>query len=295
MQDSLMYLPPQGFGVENRSLSGLPHAASQDRLVLLGIAEVTLIYSVNGDKLTWGVLGELDVPWGDNTALLYAQCETRWRYEWDLNTNTFTVTDDTGQETVQAGITTISGLGISWDILTSEQFHIYKEKNATITDTSLIGTRTDSGRPGELAAMHWMESDYLLGIQHAIFDFLLGYSPELPGTIPIDTSLSSDGSEDTISSILLAKTDELNFGNGYPLDLYPAEIPTSAERQARERIAYLQTYTYLMIGCFAAQLLSAGARTIYEPWMLYSFFQWLFQTSHSAAKEPIFDLSPWWG
>ncbi|HMM22689.1 MAG TPA: hypothetical protein PKA10_18375 [Selenomonadales bacterium] len=295
MLESQMYLPPQGFGTSSRSLAGPAHISFPARLALLGYVRVTLTYALTGDQLTWGILEALEVPWGDSDAILYEHCLSGWQYSWDLNSGTFTVTDDSDYATVYPEVNTLSGLGISWGILESRQFSLFKTRDIFIEDSSLVGTRADEPRPSEAAKLHWMISDYLAGVQHAVFDFLAGYRAEPLGVCPVSTSFQSDGSESVLSDILLARADELKFINYYPLNLRAGENHLTGDRQLKQWTGLQQTHSTLMIMCFAARLLSAEARVLYEPWMLYAMFQWLFNRPNVVKKDSIFDLSPWWG
>lgn len=293
---SLMYFPPQGFTVSNRSLSGSPNNAStQVRFKMLGSIEVTLVLSFFGNEIVWYVMEGLRIPWGDNSELLYETCQPGWKYEWNVDTAVFTVMDSNGQATIHEGISTISDLKISWDVFNSGQFHIYKTITETISDGSIIAQRMDSERPTEMKDLYWMDIDYLTGVQHAVYDFLSGYFPESPGLISVTTAFFSDGSESRLNDILLADIDKLIFNNAYPLDLLSIDNPVATSRTANQYTGYMHTMVFLMIMYFAERLLSADAKIVYEPWMLYSMFQWLFQQPHHSTKEPIFDLSPWWG
>lgn len=293
MANSLMYFPPQGFSVNNKSLSGSLHdASSQVRMIFLGTSEVTLVFSLNGNQIIWGMISELTIPWGNNTEILYETCQSGWIYDWNVDTGIFTVTDAEGTVITHEGVTTISDLKISWDILQNSQFHIYKTRVEIFNDMCIIAERASSSRQSVTESLNLREEDSLIGKP------ICGYFTCHKEIDPVILELQPiifDGIEQDIYHILLADTDELNFINYYPLDIYAIDNPKIIERKPNEFKGYMHEYALMMIMCFAEKLLSTDSKIVYEPWMLYAMFQWLFQQPHHSVKEPIFDLSPRWG
>jgi hypothetical protein len=289
MADALKYFDPCGFCITNRSLNGNGYA--KQMFFPLG-AKTTYHYQVKGSELTWDLIQILGIPWGDNSVIKYDQCTSGWKYEWDLNIGTFTVTDVSGKVEVRQNITTLSDAAICWDIFYSDQFSIQKTITLESDDHALIAGRIDSKRPTECASFSW-GTDYLLGVQHAIVDFLVGYAVENPESMPESTVFSGSGLE--LYNLLLAYVGNLQVSEDYPLNLYPGGTSTTGRRESIERAGYLQTCSFLMIFCFASQLLSSSSKIVYEPWMLWEIFKWLYQRPNVVQRNTIFDLSPWWG
>ncbi len=287
MRETQLYLSLTGFTVQNRSLTGRSGPLFPVRLHFPNAVQ----YIFWGNGLTWAILEPLGIFWGDNETLHYAILEPGWTYEWNLKTRIFTVTNAGGEVTAYEA-TTLSDLGISWEILESSQFFIYPF--GTIGEFFLSGTRIDLERPGESQNAAFMDIDYLRGVQHAVFDFLSAcqeQDPHRPDIVSIDNSIEN------YSDILLASTNEINFTNGYPIDLYPGESTKTTERRQLEHQGYIQTITYLIIRMFASRMLSLlNSKIVFEPWMLWEIFKWVYVRPNSTGKrDKIFDLSPWWG
>jgi len=274
-------------------------------------------YAFRGDQLTWSVIEFLGIVWGDQETLLYESLQPGWKYEWNLNTQAFTVTDEMGQQTIHSNITTLTGLGSSWEIFTSAQFWIYFDpNNGPVKEVFLIGKRLDLNHQAETMPFAFIAIDYLLGVQHAVFDFLSGANPSAdsddpddPGSDPGSENPDNDNSSGdtdvllvtlfgvaTYPDILLAYTNEINFINHYPPNLYPGEAGKATERQRIQHQGYAQTISYLMIHLFASRLLSPiDSKIVYEPWMLWEMFKWFYVRPNAGTRDKIFDLSPWWG
>jgi len=314
----LMYLPPFGFTVANRSLAGRSSPLFPNRLLgLKGEVREAVPYVFRGDQLTWAVIEFLQIVWGDQETLRYASLQPDWKYEWNLNTKAFSVTNEMGQTTIHSDVATLTGLGISWEIFMSTQFWIYFDpNNGPVKEVFLISKRQDLNHYAEKKPFGSMDIDYLRGSQHAVFDFLSGANPSADSDDPDDPSGgpgsenpdndNSSGDTDVLlvtllgvaayPDILLAYTNEINFINYYPIDLYPGEQGKAAERQRIQHQGYAQTISYLMIHMFASRLLSPlNSKIVYEPWMLWEMFKWFYVRPNAGTRDKIFDLSPWWG
>lgn len=206
---------------------------------------------VTGANLNWVTMDSMGITWGDNTVLRYATRQTGWNYTWDLDTHIFTVTDAAGQSTSYAAITTLSDLGISWDILESTQFYISRTKPKT-NEVFLPAVRIDPQRPTQTMSYARMAVDYLLtGEQHVVFDYLIDYiANELTEHCSVNTNFK--GEEAAFYNLLLARTDELNATSCFPLDLISTEKHYTADRQIVQHIGHMQPYSYLMIMLFAS-------------------------------------------
>lgn len=294
-----MYLPLFGFTVTNRSLAGRSNPLFPNRLLeLKGKTKPPSQYAFRGDQLTRGTVEFLGLVWGDSTELVYASLQPEWKYEWDLNVRSFTVTTEEGQTIIHNDISTVTGLGVSWEIFTSAQFWIYFDpNNGPIEEIFLIGTRLPINHEAERKLFGHMVIDYLLGVQHAVFDFLSDSNPEHDITYgSTEISPVTLFGIENYPDILLAYTNEINFMNSYPVDLCRGEDPHAGERSIIEHQGYAHTITYLMIRMFAVRLLSPlNSKIVYEPWMLWEMFKWLYVRPNAGARDKIFDLSPWWG
>lgn len=286
IMEAQLYFPMTGFTVHNRSLAGRPQPLYPIRLLPLH----SIPYAYWGGVLIWAVMEALGIIWGDNLTLKYETLTPGWIYEWDLKTTTFTVTTAEGEATSYPA-DTLSDLGIAWVIVESSQFYIYP-LGRNVNGAFLVGTRIDSVKQGEYKPCDCMNIDYLRGIQHAVFDFLSGHS-QIAG----DVNLEGMGKGiERIASILFAKTNEINFMNHYPINLYPGTVALASKRLEIKHMGYTKAMSYLMIRLFAARLLSPlHSKIVYEPWMLWEIFKWVFVRPAAGKRDRIFDLSPWWG
>lgn len=288
VRNGQMYHPLLGFTVANRSLSGRTRPLYPIRLRNLNAVP----FAYWGGVLTWLIMETLGIAWGDNEIIRYEEPQPDWIYEWDLTTKIFKVTTDTGEITTYYA-ETLSGLGISWAILESSQFYIYPQGRKA-NEAFLIGTRSDAKRVGNAQQCHYMDIAYLRGVQHAVFDFLSAYQ-ELQAA-GADLSGQGQAHENYPEDVLLARTHDLGFKNGYPISLCPGSKAFAGKRSPIMHAGYTRAMTLLMIRLFASRLLSPlNSKIVYEPWMLWEIFRWVFVRPNAGRRDRIFDLSPWWG
>jgi hypothetical protein len=292
---SLMYSDAMGFGSGSDSLK-----CRKPRLNPLQLYSLSPQTTHSGGNLTWGVLRNYQKAWGGETALIYSAVEPGYSYVWNVNDETFTVTTDTGAVTTHASISTVKALPISWGVFKNSQFSVVYT-NFTSDDIFLVATRVIGSRETAMQIVGLlMNNDFLAeNDQHAVFDRLSAYGQnggdyDGLGTIVIIDDFFGD---ETISTILLSKAEGLQAGNNYPLDLIAGIENMETERAAQLRKGYLAAeFGFLMIALFAQNLLTANHKVLFEPWMLWSAYQWYFNTVHNTKNaRRIFDLSPRWG
>nr|WP_092074937.1 hypothetical protein [Dendrosporobacter quercicolus]NSL49562.1 hypothetical protein [Dendrosporobacter quercicolus DSM 1736]SDN22816.1 hypothetical protein SAMN04488502_11517 [Dendrosporobacter quercicolus] len=289
VRNGQMYYPFIGFTIDNRSLAGRGRPLYPIRLRMLNAVP----FAFWGGVLTWAVMETLGIAWGDNEIIRYAELQPGWIYEWDLTTKLFTVTT-AEEEKTQYQAETLSDLGISWTILESNQFYIYPQGRKA-NEAFLVGTRLDAMRNGAVQQYDNMDIDFLRGVQHAVFDFLSIYDDRNFQTGAADMS-QGQAHENYPEDILLARTNGINFGNYYPVHLYPGSSSFNGKRSEIMHAGYTRAMTFLMIRLFASRLLSPlNSKIVYEPWMLWEIFRWLFMRPNAGRRDRIFDLSPWWG
>jgi hypothetical protein len=292
---SLMYSDAIGFGNGSDSLKG-----RKPKLNPLQLYSLSPQMTYSGGALTWGILSSYQKAWGVATTLIYSAAEPGYSYVWNVNDATFTVTTDTGAPVTYTGINTVKALPISWGVLKSSQFSVVYT-NFTSDDIFLIATRVIGSRETAMQIVGLlMNNDFLAeNDQHAVFDRLSTYGQnggeyDGPGTIVIIDDFWGD---EAIRTILLSKAEGLQAGNNYPLDLIAGIKNMETERAAQLRQGYLAAeFSFLMIALFAQNLLTANYKVLFEPWMLWSAYQWYFNTVHNTKNaRRIFDLSPRWG
>jgi hypothetical protein len=291
-----MYSAAMGFGCGSKSLKG--RGAQPNPLQLYSLSPQT---TYSGGTLAWGILKSYQKPWGATEMLIYTAAEPGYSYVWNINDVTFTVTTDGGEVITYSGITTLKALPISWGVLKSSQFSVVYT-NFTNEDIFLIASRDNAGRETDLHSIGLLfNNDFLAeNDQHAVFDRLSRYGQGggeyggEPGTVFI---IDDFFGEEIIRTVLLSKAEELQASNNYPLDLIAGIENMETERAAQLRKGYLAAeFSFLMIALFAQNLLTANHKVLFEPWMLWSAYQWYFNAVRNTKNaRRIFDLSPRWG
>lgn len=294
----ITYTNLMGFSNGSASLKGRDKKVNP-----LQLFSLSRMKKSTGSALTWGRLRSYQKEWGTLTEVRYSVAIPGYTYVWNLDTHTFSVTDDNGTVTMYPGVTTIKALGVSWGVLKSSQFSVL-DTNYTNSDIFLIGARAVEARQSYTAVTgQLIYMDYLTeGIQHIEFSRLSRHETAFSDlendgeTGTYDPVLIFIGSE-IARTILLASTGQLQMYNHYPLNLVEgaAVIPAERLENIRQGIA-LRELSYLMIALFAQNKLSASHKVLYEPWMLYQIWQWYFNTVRNTSNSrKIFDLSPRWG
>ncbi len=290
---SYMYLDVLAFGNGSRSLKGRGEKPYPLRLSMLN-----QVKKLSGMTLTWDTLAAIEEPWGNSNLINYDTLQAGWTYQWNPNTGVFLVTDQEGAATIHAGVFTLSELGISWDILSSEQFSIVSV-NLTGTDAFLLASPVRAARNVTTEQWHaWRNTFLTEGVQHAVFS-----------RVSLTAAGSGDGDYILIILPIILTYLEIQYTIAVPrsipmeaINLYPTDLirgvdDMPSDRQEIMRDGVLaEPFRYLMIAFFAQNLLSADGKIVYEPWMLYAIFQWYVKTVRSTANaRKIFDLSPRWG
>ena len=284
----------------SKSLSnaGLPYKITIKPLGQLGMDANILAY---GDSLTWNFLGALKIKWGTSTTLQFPTLQPNWRYEWQIGSKKLIVINDLGQVTYYPNKTTLSSLGICWDIFQSHQFTIVIDGTFEM-DVFLIGTR-DVERPYDL----YLDLDALPG------DFEGdGYPTGHPGDKD-HPLIATDGenvwrtgyeqfpvwtynSVEFLRTVLLSAItiEELKVFNDYPSQGYILPDPDNSVRIPPDRKGEIRAFDFLMIYHIANQLIMMSDPVL-EPWMLYEIYTWLGQNTLTSEPDLVFELSPWWG
>lgn len=295
-----IYLGLAGFKVENASLGRPPKPFYSVRMKALSQLDRNSNIRITGDGLTWDDLAGLKVPWGDATELRFTVPEPGWAYTWDIGLKKLIVTDNSGSSTAYPAMT-LSDVGVSWDVLESSQFAILITA-AFEPDVFLVCIRGASGRKIERNEYLWsLVDNYLSGLQHIVFDMMSDWSAGLGEDNPViidpgyPDGTPSFAGEWPSRDILLARVDQLLITGEFPVNLILAAAALAADRPDVTREGLLEAAAEaLLIRLWAVHLLS-GSDPIYEPWLLWPLFQWLYVRPVVVSRERIFDLSPWWG
>ncbi len=265
-----------------------------------------------GGTLTWGELGGLGIPWGNNEVVHWDGLQPGYIYKWEIPSLMFTVFNELGAVISSQKVTTVSDLGITWDILESPQFWIrvtgdYQKYPFLVAWYLKKGVPTDPEEPedpedphpphdptkymtrGIMQEIKWSFVDKYLGdVMHVSFDRLIDRMEH----VVVDFSLSSYVS--LYKSIVSARIAELSASGNFPNNLLMRDINSPATKQLIDRNSEAFALNSLvMISLFAS--IGNASKPVYEPWMLWKLWQWYGKGSVVLTRERIFDLSPWWG
>ena len=304
-RDGLLQLTCLGMGGKNKSMGRCPRPSNPIRLMYLGHLALKVPSIFYGGSMTWDELGSLKIPWGDNETVIYDTVQAGWTYVFDVGLKRFTVTDNNGTATVYNGITTISDLCISWDILESPQFSIVI--NGTFENIAFLIAwkyrkwQVPPGEdPGNIPARSGYQFPYFFsyvdqylsenGVSSKYYR-LLDISPIDGVTDGVTVSLDASG---YAREVLLAKIKDLSADCNFPANYFEGKNAAVAAKQIIEKQAIIESVgEWLMIAAFAS--IMNASKPVYEPWMLWHLWQWLGQGTVVIKRERVFDLSPRWG
>lgn len=253
-----------------------------------------------GGSMTWDQLSNLVLKWGNNEIIKYNGVKPGWTYWWEIGTWNFIVTDDLGNVKTEKA-TTISDLGITWDIFESHQFSIHF--SAKFENTAFLiawkykrgvlppdDEDTPPDRYAEVPKYLWGEFDkYLNETMQVKFGGFVDKLTYVGETETLDINISTN-----VKTALLAKTINFSASADFSLDLAGIELNGMGEKKYREAVA--ETYmigNLLMIRLFAS--IYDMSKPVFEPWMLWHMWQWFGSSGVTIKRDRVFDLSPWWG
>lgn len=282
------------------------------KLYPIQIYNLGTIQSKSQGTLTWQLLADYGITWGEPTTPIYTSPQPNYTYVWNLTSFTFTVNDGAGNITTHQNVKHLNDLRVSWGVFTSNQFFVqfYDETNG---DVFLIGDRSKKLLPSIIEEIgEYMYNNYLeSGNDYTGFDRLSDYIKKLenssgaivedPTVIDMEVITNEFLSMILIDVMMVLPAFLLQCNNVYPVDLYNTDTGISGKiddgdgkRTIRQGI-FSQSMSLLMIALFAQRLLTADNKIVYEPWMLYSTFMWYVKSvPTSSNNRKIFDLSPRW-
>ncbi|MBP2629896.1 MAG: hypothetical protein H6Q70_524 [Firmicutes bacterium] len=244
-----------------------------------------------GDTLTFDEMEALNIDWGDNETLVYDSLQTSWSYVWNLGKKTFTVTDGNGAITIKTNVTTISDLGICYDILESHNFAIELTSDLDLP-AFFIGSRAMEKKASIMQSIRWSSIEaYLNSIMHVAFKRLIerdetGLSVEDIFNLGLQIN-------DTERNVLLAKITSLKAYGQYPMNFLQGDQAIAVTRELIRQGTMLILGEFLMIQTFAS--INKMTKPVVEPWMLWDLWKWIGRSSVTITRDRAFDLSPWWG
>lgn len=300
-----------GLGTVTSSMSRAPKPFFSVKLKNLGQLDLKIPATYYGDELTWGILGGLNIKWGNETTLLYDGLQPGWSYVWNLGRKTFTVTDDKGTAVVHQNVVTMSDLGITCDILESHNFQIYIDASFD-NDAFLIcwiykkGYPPDPDNPYDpddpddptnqtptvtsiIQMFSWGEADkYLNSIMKIAFGRLIGISKKV-----VDQTIVITSDESTIQrQILSAKVFNLSGTGFYPQNLLQGDQSISLTRKTLIRQAEMWILGNALMITSLASLNQISAPYV-APWLLWDLWRWIGRSNVVVTKDRCFDLIPW--
>lgn len=291
-----------GIGRLNPTLQRQPRPFTSVRLMHLGHLGLKIPAEYYGDTIKWDEIEALRIEWGDYETLIYDQLKVGWSYVWNLGRETFTVTDDTGVETIYHNITKLSQLGICWDAFESHQFKIILDGSFENTAFLLAYIyKINNPNPGDVEIPPETRKAQSIGFSWSLVEEYLNRIMQLAYIRLIETSRQiGQESEKAISgelldkAAILARITNLDVSAFFPVDLLQQEVNKNAS--SKNLIRQCEKFIlgqYIMISLFAS--INNMSKPVYEPWMLWELYKWIGKSSIVITRDRAFDLSPWWG
>jgi hypothetical protein len=246
-----------------------------------------------GDTITWDQFASLKLTWGDNTVIKYNGVQPGWTYWWEIGLWEFIVTDNLGNKTVET-VSTLSDLGITWDILESSQFSMHISARF-VREAFLKAWRYKR----RILPCNLWPTDYLWGefdkyLNDDEYDShfeRLRDSPRELGFFIEPGGMLGELREQTLMPI---RDYNLDSTGNFPTDMWDLNYVKTTSKATPPRIVdQYEIGTMLMIYMFAS--IMNASKPVFEPWMLWKMWQWFVPPDNSIVRDRVFDLSPWWG